>query len=266
MKHILFSTLFTCLACMSPLQSRSQSDYRLIWKENFKAKTFNAKHWSKIPRGNADWNRHMSDYEGCYAVKKGNLVLRCINNDQTCPSDTSRFLTGGLWTKGKKNITYGKVEVKAKLQAAQGFWPAIWMLPETGKWPNAGEIDLMERLNHDSIAYQTVHSYYTYVLKQDSNPPHGSSGVIRPNDYNIYAVEILPDSLVFSINGKHTLTYPRIKTQLEGQYPFGTPFYLLLDAQIEGSWVGRANPKELPAEMWIDWVKMYEWKGSEHSR
>jgi hypothetical protein len=30
--------------------------------------------------------------------------------------------------------------------------------------------------------------------------------------------------------------------------------------QIEGQWVGKADPKDYPVEMWIDWVKMYELK------
>ena len=117
----------------------------------------------------------------------------------------------------------------------------------------------MERLNHDTIAYQTVHSHYTYVLKQ-STPKQSITSPIKPNDYNVYAVEILPDSLRFSINGKHTFTYPRIATDKKGQYPFGTPFYLLIDMQIGGKWVGVPNPKELPAEMVIDWVKFYSLK------
>ena len=54
-----------------------------------------------------------------------------------------------------------QVEVCARLQAAKGAWPAIWMLPEKAEWPKGGEIDIMERLNHDRIAYQTTHSYYT---------------------------------------------------------------------------------------------------------
>ena len=71
-------------------------------------------------------------------------------------------------------------------------------------------------------------------------------------------MEILPDSLVFSINGQRTFAYPRIETDKEGQYPFGTPYYLLIDMQIEGSWVGKANPEELPVEMMVDWVKIYK--------
>ncbi len=234
--------------------------YKLYWKDTFRGKHFNEDAWTKIKRGGADWNRHMSDHESLYEVKKGKLILYGRVNDGIAPSDTSRFITGGLYTKGKKAITYGKVEVKARLQGATGCWPAIWLLPETGKWPKAGEIDIMERLNHDDIAYQTVHSYYTYVLKEDQNPPHGGTGAINPDGYNVYAVEILPDRLVFSINGKHTFTYPKIDTDKEGQWPFGTPFYLLVDMQIEGSWVGKADPSQYPVKMEVDWVKMYELK------
>lgn len=259
MKHfsILITALFFLTLCPQP--TFAQHKYRLVWKENFKGKQFDSNFWSKIPRGKSDWNRHMSDCDNCYAVKNGKLILRGLVNT-CCPEDTSRFQTGGLYTKGKKSITYGKVEVKAKFDHAQGAWPAIWMLPEKGKWPNAGEIDLMEHLNHDSIAYQTVHSYYTHILKKRNNPPHHATGKIKTGKYNTYAVEILPDSLVFSINGKRTFSYPKTAAVNEGQYPFGTPFYLLIDMQIEGSWVGKANPREYPVDMQIDWVKMYELK------
>ena len=46
----------------------------------------------------------------------------------------------------------------------------------------------------------------------------------------------------------------------KGQYPFGEPYYLLIDMQIQGSWVGKADPKQLPVEMEVDWVKFYELK------
>lgn len=239
--------------------------FKLIWKENFKGTTFDAKRWSKIPRGLSDWNRHMSACEKLYEVKNGCLTLRGVVNDRVDEKDTARYLTGGLYTKDKFTIEYGKVEIRAKLQAAQGAWPAIWMLPNNGRWPDGGEIDIMERLNHDSIAYQTVHSYYTYILKE-KNPKHSGIGRIRPDDYNVYAVEIYPDSLVFFINRQKTFSYPRVKTDKKGQYPFGIPYYLLIDMQIEGNWVGKAKPDELPVEMKIDWVKFYELKKKEKQK
>ena len=185
-------------------------------------------------------------------------LIGLVNN--YLPQDTAAYLTGGIYTKGKFSITHGKVEVKARLEGAQGAWPAIWMLPENVPWPDGGEIDIMERLSHESKAYQTVHSHYTYTLKM-KEPKSSATAPIKSDDkYNVYAVEILPDSLVFSINGRHTFTYPRIETPHKGQFPFGTPFYLLIDMQIEGQWVGKARPEELPARMIVDWVKFYELK------
>ena len=74
------------------------------------------------------------------------------------------------------------------------------MLPDAEiKWPEGGEIDIMEHLNHDTIAYQTIHTYYTHVLKKDQNPPHGSTLPIDRDGFNTYAVEILPDSIILSI-------------------------------------------------------------------
>ena len=117
----------------------------------------------------------------------------------------------------------------------------------------------MERLNNDSIAYQTVHSHYTFNLGIKDNPKQGSTGVIDPNDFNTYTVEMYADSLVFFINDTRTFAYPRIETDKEGQYPFNdSQFYLLLDMQLGGSWVGAVDSEDLPVEMEIDWVRFYQ--------
>lgn len=246
------------LALMTCFGGFAQNEkYRLVWKEEFKGGVFNEAYWTKIPRGKPAWQKYMSDYDKLYEVKDGNLILRGMKNDGLVKGDTAQYITGGLYTKNKKLLTWGKVEIKAKLNGATGAWPAFWMLPNEGKWPDGGEIDIMEHLNYDSIAYQTVHTHYTYDL-HISEPKHGSTGPIDLDDYNIYTLEILPDRLVFSINGKVSLEYPKIKTDKEGQYPFGVPFYLMLDMQIGGDWVGPVDPADYPVEMLIDWVKFYK--------
>ena len=158
-------------ACKTSVKSK---EWKLVWVENFDQKnSFDESVWTKIPRGISDWNNYMSYYDSCYAMQDGNLILRGIAN-HTQKNDTAPYLTGGVYTKGKKLFTGGRVEIRAKLQAAKGAWPAIWMLPEKAEWPKGGEIDIMERLNHDRIAYQTTHSYYTHVLGIKDNPPHGA--------------------------------------------------------------------------------------------
>ena len=247
-------SLFCLLAACTP----SQPEWRLVWEENFdQINDFDPAVWSKIPRGTADWNNYMSDFDSLYEMRNGNLVLRGIQN-LTQPQDTAPFLTGGVYTKGKMGFMDGRLEIKAKLNGATGAWPAFWLLPQEGQWPMGGEIDIMERLNYDNIAYQTVHSHYTYDLGFKTTPPQGSTGPIHPEAYKVYAVEMYADSLCFFINDQHTFTYPRIETDQEGQFPFHQPFYLLLDMQLGGSWVGAVDPTELPVEMSIDWVRFYQ--------
>jgi beta-glucanase (GH16 family) len=232
-------------------------EWKLVWEENFDGERFDTSRWSKIPRGTSDWNRHMSDHDSCYRVSGGQLILRGTRNE-CLPGDPSPYLTGGLYTKDKVGFGHGRLEIRARLGTARGAWPAFWLLPfDNSTWPHGGEIDIMERLNGDSIAYQTVHSIYTYELKI-KDPPPGATGKIDPDGYNVYAVELHADSLSFFINGEHTFTYPRVETDKPEQFPFDRAFYLLLDMQLGGSWVGKVEPAELPVEMWIDWVRFYK--------
>ena len=248
--------VLTLMACQT-------SNYQLAWHDDFCGNVIDTSKWEKIPRGRVDWNKYMSAHESLYAVKNGRLVLRGIVN-HVDKADTARCLTGGVRT--KRGFGRGKMVIKAKLGEAIGAWPAFWMLPMKAQWPLGGEIDIMEHLNHDSIAYQTVHTHYTHNLKKNKVPPHGSTGKIRNQRYNTYAVEIFTDSLVFSINGRKTFTYPRLPGQeSNGQFPFvDQPFYLMLDMQLGGSWVGKVNPATLPCEMKIDWVKFFRRKDELH--
>ena len=218
--------------------------------------------WSRIPRGKPDWQNTQSFDDRCYEMRDGKLVLKGIVNDDL-EADTAAYLTGGIWTKYKKSFHRGRIEVCAKLQAAKGAWPAIWMMPfeaEKYRWPMGGEVDIMERLNFDTIAYQTVHSNYTVNLGIKDNPPYYRTAPINPEDFNVYGVDFWPDSLVFHINGQHNFTYPRIETDKEGQFPFDIPQYLLIDMQLGGAWVGSVDPTHLPVEMEVDWVRYYQWK------
>lgn len=255
------ATLLALGMCFPSCTYRSSTtDWRLVWEENFEGNTFDTAIWSKIPRWHPEWARHMSERRECYDVKNGNLILRGVMNPDRS-QDTVPFITGGLYTKHKKAFHGGRLEVKAKLGAARGAWPAIWLKPfeeEKYKWPTGGEIDIMEHLNYDSIVYQTVHSVYTQHLNIRNNPPQGGTATINPDDYNIYGVEMYPDSLVFLVNGRRTFAYPKIQTDKEGQFPFDMPYYLLIDMQLQGGWVGPVDTLDLPVEMAVDWVRYYQ--------
>ncbi len=265
MRKSILGTLATIIAvitgvaissCSSNKEKESKPQWELVWEEEFDGTDIDYTVWTKIPRGKSDWNNYMSDYDDLYEVANGNLILRGIVND-VLPNDTAPFITGGVYTKDKKSFGEGRLEIRAKLNGAKGSWPAFWMLPENSQWPSDGEIDIMERLDHDDFVYQTIHTHYSYTLNI-KNPPNGGTAPINPEDYNNYVVEKYADSLRFFVNDHHTFTYPRIETSEEGQFPFSEQdFYLLIDMQLGGNWVGSVDPETLPVEMYIDRVRFY---------
>ena len=82
---------------------------------------------------------------------------------------------------------------------------------------------------------------------------------INKDEFNIYAVEINESEIRFYINGEHTFSYAKMEPTPKEQYPFcDHPFYIILSAQLGGTWVGKVNPDDLPVKMEIDYVKFYE--------
>lgn len=241
-------------------EGRENKTWKLIWEDQFNGPELDTTKWTKIPRNNADWGKHMTADPQCYDMKNGKLFLKGINNPDTL-KDKRPFLTGGIYSKGKFAFQYGRIEIHAKLECAQGAWPAMWMLAEQekyGKYPKNGEIDIMEHLNYDSIIYQTTHSWYTLELKQKNNPPHHGTASLNIKEFNTFGLEWYPDKLVFTLNGKETFRYPRVKNVDPSQWPYDQPFYILIDQQLGGSWVGKVDPAQLPVQMIVDWVKVYQ--------
>lgn len=235
--------------------------WELDWSDEFDGPELDTTIWSRIDRGTPDWKNTQSHDDRCYEMRNGRLVLKGIVNDDL-EKDTAHYLTGGVYTKDKKGFQPGRFEVRAKLNGARGAWPAIWLLPfETEKypWPSGGEIDIMERLNNDSVAYQTVHSNYTYNLGRTAYPRASVVAPIDRDGFNVYGVDMYPDSVVFHINGARVNCYPRLEAEADslGQFPFYIPQYLLIDMQLGGSWVGPVDPADLPVEMEVDWARHY---------
>lgn len=240
--------------------SMERPGWELAWHDEFNGKQLSDE-WTRIPRfpNPPEWNKYMSMDDRLFKVKGGKLILYGLVNDYL-PQDTARFLTGGVYTRWKVFFQRGRLDIRLKMDDASGAWPAAWLLPEE-PWPNGGEIDIMERLNYDTIAYQTVHSYTTeYDTIARKSQYWGTTGPIKRGDWNVYSVELYEDSMSFFINDRHTFTYRKQPELGPKQYPYDRPMYLLIDMQLGGHWVGRINPKELPYRYQIDYVRFYKKK------
>ncbi len=254
----------TALSYPAEVLSKTRPGWKLVWQEEFRGRKLKDDVWTRIPRypNPSEWNKYMSTDDRLFRVRRGRLTLYGRTNDYL-PQDTAHYLTGGISSRGKKLFHRGRIDIRLRMDDAQGAWPAAWLLPE-GKWPDDGEIDIMERLNYDSVAYQTVHSCTTeYDTLGRKTQPWGITAPIRKGKWNVYSVELSEDSMKFFINNRPTFTYRRQPEMGPDQYPYDRPMYMLIDMQLGAYWLGKINPEELPYRYQIDYVRYYKKESEE---
>ena len=239
---------------------RAHKGWRLVWLDEFSGDEIDSTSWQRCLRYGSPWNRHMSLLDTLVKVQGGVVELWGINTPEGY-QDSLKFLTGGLDSRGMRAIRNGRIDVRARLNQAQGFWPAIWMMPESNlPWPEAGEIDIMEHLNFDDYIYQTVHSGHIEGLRQPKTQ-HDHKEKVDVTVFNVYSVEITSNEIIYYINGRRTFSYPRLDPEPEGQYPFDDyEYYMILSAQLGGHWIGPIEEEHLPVKMEVDYVRFYEKK------
>ncbi|MBN1820480.1 MAG: glycoside hydrolase family 16 protein [Prolixibacteraceae bacterium] len=194
-------------------------------------------------------------------VENGNLIIEARKDNWGGKEITSASLN----TYGKKHMTYGKIEVRAKLPTGKGTWPAIWMLGTsiqngTG-WPDCGEIDIMENVGFDpDKIHGNIHTKsYNHVLGTNKG---NTVTVEKPyEDFHVYAIEWFPTRIDFFIDGDKYFSFGNENTG-KATWPFDDPQYLIINLAIGGSWGGQQGIDEniFPQKYYIDYVKVYKQK------
>jgi beta-glucanase (GH16 family) len=172
------------------------------------------------------------------------------------------YTSASLTTRGKFRWLYGRVEVRAKLPAGRGLWPAIWMLGvNIGQigWPACGEIDIMENVGHDpDVIHANIHTKkYNHVMKTNKG---SKISIPEPyNAYHVYAIEWSEDRIDFFVDEQKYFTYEN-EDSGEDAWPFNQPQYLILNIAVGGSWGGEqgVDPFVFPQRMTIDYVRVHQ--------
>lgn len=272
MKKLLYAlltlALLSCLAAASAEEIPQYDGYSLIWNDEFDGDAFTKEDWNWETRREGWTNNELQAYrpspENIF-LRDGKLVLKAIKsvNEQ----GKTVYTSGKVQTMDKHNFLYGRVDVRAKLPAGQGLWPAVWMMPARdhyGSWPVSGEIDIMEFLGHDvQTVYSTLHYGKPHAEQQGVYTLSGEETFA--NGFHVFSMEWDPGEFRFYVdgelynvvndwysrNGSYERPYPA---------PFNKEFYLQLNLAVGGDWPG--NPDETTdfdkAEFEIDYVRLYQ--------
>ncbi len=172
------------------------------------------------------------------------------------------YTSASLISKFKGDWQYGKFEIRAKVPAGKGTWPAIWMLPsneEYGFWPRSGEIDIMEY-----VGMNINNLYFTAHFEGTNGTGHQSSGgqtsTIPPyGRFVTYTLIWTPTKLEWYADGVKYWSYSATPTDPR-VWPFNKVFYMILNLAYGGSWGGQqgVDDTKLPARFYIDYVRVYQ--------
>lgn len=94
--------------------------------------------------------------------------------------------------------------------------------------------------------------------KQKNNPVYFATTVFKEGKFNIFGLEWYPDRLDFFVNGRKTFSYPRLARADSRQWPFDQPYYIILNQALGGNWAGAIDERDLPVQMEVDWVRVYQ--------
>lgn len=250
-------------SCLPRSSKNDNSNLKLIFFDDFKNSVLDTSKWSVIDRNRKGWNNEGFESGEFVKIEDGKLIINAYYNKDSNGNDS--LIIGGVQTKNKVSIKYGKVEVRAKLTKTKGLNSAIWMLADKPKYGNGnpefrkyahynGEIDILERINNEDSARNNIHTYNTFN-RIDNSPANIIK--LKVKEFHIYCVEILPNEIRFLIDGKITLKYEKNKNNEFKQYPFEQEYYLMIE-MLTGEWPGIVTGEYLPAKMFIDWVKIFE--------
>jgi beta-glucanase (GH16 family) len=152
-----------------------------------------------------------------------------------------RYTSGLITTQPSFSQTYGYFEMRAKLPAGKGVWPAFWLLPADLSWPP--ELDVMESIGDPSLVWTTAHS------KVDDRP--GGKHQVAPGVFHVFAVSWDEKELVWYIDGKEVQRQPTPPDMHK-------PMYMLANVAVGGDWPGAPDASTpWPARMSIDYIRAY---------
>ncbi len=166
-----------------------------------------------------------------YAIEDGVL---CISAERLPPRlwpllGGRRYSSGVITSERSFSQRYGYFEMRARMPAGRGFWPAFWLLPQSGAWPP--EIDIVE------VSGARPRSVHLGLI--DRSRPKGHPGGLWVDDaidttdgFHTYAAEWTAEDVRFFIDG--------VQRFASGPHQLHEPMYMLANLALgshDANWI-----------------------------
>ncbi len=278
--------LITGLQCAPAKKSLLTNDNgKIVFFDDFSGETLDRTKWNVRVTGNTVNNEqqayvdssntiHIVNGKEAEGAMNGALVLQPVFSPGFITKEGKQFdfISGRIDTRSKVEFMYGTASARIKLTAGTGLWPAWWMLG-VGRWPDIGEIDIMEYIGEKDWASAAVHGPGYSGETPFVNRLYFPEGNDVTN-WHIYAVDWAPDSLVFKYDGIPLFRVTRPMAEHYGKWAFDNNKFLILNFALGGAYPVKINGAKEPyfglpaatveliknnqSRMLVDWVKVIQ--------
>ena len=251
----------------------SQSgDWAFVWGDEFEYEgpvDSTKWHHQVIPINGDRWAndelQHYTARTGNSYVRNGTLRITAKRETYTFNGVTKGFTSARL--NSTFAFTYGRVDIRARLPAELGTWPALWTLganiDEVGNfhgatygsvgWPACGEIDIMEQNGWDKN-HLIGHLHWGDTQTGAYQSQGGTRSISGASDgFNVYSMIWSEDMIQILFNDLVFYEAPNTAGM-----PFDDPHYLLMNVAMGGTLGGAVPAGFVSAVMEIDYVRIYQ--------
>ena len=236
--------------------------YTLTFKDDFSGSSLDASKWDYCP----NWNRGNLNPPGRWddsmvSVSDGCLRLGVSLDSNGVPISGAVRTLKKDYSKTLFSQCKGYFECRCQLQSVRGFWGAFWLMPRTGMDNNnnvnggvdGAEIDIFE-------SWSLTQNRVNHGIHWDGYGPNSGGSKEPPANpipglyqgFHTFGLEWTDTEYVFYIDGKvtHRTSEGGIST---------VPSYMKLTIEC-GTWAGTLEKSKLPAEILVDYVRVWQTK------
>lgn len=277
----------SCLSCVvlaiAPIRQTLAPKPALLFFDDFSTGQLDRSKWTVIITGSTVNNEQQAyvdstdtimvgDAPEARGAQNGALIIRARHRPgfKTAEGRTFDFISGRLESRSKFEFTYGIAAARIKLTAGAGLWPAFWALG-TGRWPDTGEMDIMENVGDPTWTNFALHGPgYSGNTPIVSRQHFSHGGDITA--WHIYSLEWTADTLVFKVDDNEEYRVTRSTVERYGRWAYDNPKFLILNLALGGQYPQSVNKAQDPylglpastvdlikkdkAVMVVDWVRV----------
>lgn len=244
---------------------RRPASTRLVWRDEFNGSALDLNKWRyDVARNKQGWFNNEKQYYSAgqnLRLRDGILTIEARHESSARYPDSGGQRYTSAKIVSRQAWTYGFYEIRAKLPCARGIWPAIWMLRQPlKKWPEDGEIDIMEQVGAEpNLIYATLHTKaYNHTIGTQRSAQR--LVLTSCNRFHRYQLDWRPDVITIGVDGRGIMRHRRGPSDGKAEWPFDAPFDMILNLAVGGDWASQKGIDDaaFPQRMQVDYVRIWQ--------